>query len=112
MVEKEKLTQLHSRWNDYNLPFSFAELTPFRISFQGVMNTMFPFIPKALPWAEITFDLQPISEKVNIHALKAQYNSTQWQRLGVEVQTKQNYALKAQYNSTQWQRLGKHKNNS
>jgi len=33
----------------------------------------------------------------NEYALKAQNNSTQRQRLGVEMHTKQNHALKGQY---------------
>jgi len=32
------------------------------------------------------------------HALKAQYNLAQWQRLGSEMYTKYNCALKGQYN--------------
>jgi len=33
------------------------------------------------------------------HALKAQYNSAQWQRLGLEMYTIQNRALKGQFNN-------------
>jgi len=70
MLEKEKLPQLHSGLNDYNLPF------------QGVMNTIFTLTPRLRRWAEITFGLQPIFKTKNIHGLKAQINSAQWQRLG------------------------------
>jgi len=52
------------------------------LPFQGVINIIFTLAPRLRRWAEITFGLQPISEKVNMHALKAQYNSARWQRLG------------------------------
>jgi len=35
------------------------------------------------------------------HALKAQYISAQWQRLGSEMYTTQNRALKGQFNNEQ-----------
>jgi len=35
--------------------------------------------------------------KTRKHALKAQYNLAQWQRLGFEMRTKQNCALKGQH---------------
>jgi len=69
------------------------------LPFQGVTDAMLTFRPKTLSWAEIIFGLQPISKTINPYALKGQFNSAQWQRLGVE-RTKQNYGLKAQINST------------
>ena len=56
----------------------FMDMIMINLPFQGATDAMLTLRPKALTWAEITFGLQPISEKVNMHALKAQYNSAQW----------------------------------